>query len=252
LDAETKQPVEGAWVKATLQIKTKTIQGNVYNYPSVDPPHTRTDKDGKFIIPAKKFRKPAFPVGFGTVVESFGVGAKTADWRGGGVEIKDQLGKGNKIEVVILIRSAEKVAEEKIMAFLKDGVTKERADQIIKQEYFSSLQALYNYCLTGRFGVEVPPVEGGCDEWELDYAIAKHESFLKRLGKPRTMDQRIHYTGTMKQLAYLYKQKGDYKKALEKFIKVREFDIKRKMDLWLKEYEFQINELQKLIGKKQK
>ena len=46
LDEETKKPVEGAWITATLGIKTKTVAGDTYNYLSVDSPHTRTDKDG--------------------------------------------------------------------------------------------------------------------------------------------------------------------------------------------------------------
>ncbi len=31
LDAETKQPVEGAWVTATLEFTAKTVAGDVYN-----------------------------------------------------------------------------------------------------------------------------------------------------------------------------------------------------------------------------
>jgi hypothetical protein len=250
LDQETRQPVAEAWVTATLQTKTRTIQGNVYSYLSVDPPHTRTDKDGKFIIPGKKFRKPTFPVGFGTVTESFGVGARTVDWRGGGVEIKDLLGKGNKIEVVINIRRAEKVDEEKIMAYLKDGVTKERADQIIEQEYFSSLQALYNYCLTGRSSVEVPPVEGGCDEWELDYVIAKYEWYL---GKYKENVEKEVNTVIFDRLAYLYEKKGDLNKAIEtlkKSIALIEGRGLLRLEVWQrnkKGIEWRINELGKKL-----
>jgi len=32
LDEETKQPVEGMWVGAALQIESKTIQGSVHSY----------------------------------------------------------------------------------------------------------------------------------------------------------------------------------------------------------------------------
>src|SRR4030042_4531231 len=83
LDAETKQPVDNAWVTATLGIKTKTVAGDTYSYLSIDPPHTRTDKNGKFVISSKKFNKPSFPVGFGTTIETFGVGANTVDDRSG-------------------------------------------------------------------------------------------------------------------------------------------------------------------------
>ena len=230
LDAETNQPVEGAWIQATLQIKTKTIQGNVQTVLRVEPPHTRSDKNGAFVIPSKEFQKPSFPAGFGTDVESFTINASTLDDKSDGFYLKEYERK-KKIEVILHVKP------------WKEGIADEK-------EYSSYIQSLFNYCLVGRFGVEVPPVEGGCDEWELDFTITKHERFLKRLEEPKTMDQRIHYSGTMHDLGYLYKRKTDYKRALEIFIKAREFDSKRKMDLWLKEYDFQINELQQLIHRK--
>ncbi len=234
LDAETGEPVEGAWISSTLTVKTKTVGGDVHSYLSVGQPHTRTDKEGRFIIPSKKFKKPPFPIGFGTEVESFSVNANTIDDKSGGFYLKREEYIGKKqIEVVIYVKPWKK------------GLTDER-------EYNSYIRALYNYCLTGRFGIEVPPVEGGCDEWELDFAIAKHERFLKRLGEPKTMDQRTYYTGTMRRLAYLYKKKGDYKKAIETFKKVKEFKEKRGSKLWIKEFEFQINELQRLLDKEWK
>jgi hypothetical protein len=245
LDEETKQPVEGAWVHATLEIETRTIQGEANDVLSVDRPHTRTDKNGRFTVLPKKFKKPLPPVGFGTEVLAFRVGASTVDDKGGGFkyfggDYRKHFGEGDGDLHKILRKGIIELT-----VYIKPIVRTE-------SEYFSHLQSLYKYCLMGRFGVEGPAVEGGCDEWELDFAIAKHGNFLKRLGEPKTMDQRIHYTGAMKHLAYLYKQKGDYKKALEKFVEVREFDRKRKMDLWLKEYESQIDELQRLIGNKQK
>ncbi len=54
LDAATKQPVEGAWIRATLQIKTKTIQGNVQSVLRVEPPHTRSDNKGAFVKALQK------------------------------------------------------------------------------------------------------------------------------------------------------------------------------------------------------
>jgi tetratricopeptide (TPR) repeat protein len=56
----------------------------------------------------------------------------------------------------------------------------------------------------------------------------------------------------MRRLAYLYKKKGDYKKAIETFKKVKEFKEKRGSKLWIKEFEFQINELQRLLDKEWK
>jgi hypothetical protein len=93
VDAETKKPVEGAWISSTLSIKTKTIGGDVSSYLSVDPPHTRTDKEGKFVIPAKKFKAPPFPVGFGTKAESFGIGASTIDDKAGDISLIERGGR---------------------------------------------------------------------------------------------------------------------------------------------------------------
>jgi tetratricopeptide (TPR) repeat protein len=173
-------------------------------------------------------------MGFGTDGVSLGIGASTMDDQGGRINFKkeklDDLLKKSEAEVVIYSRPVERT----------------------EAEYFSHLQSLYNYCLTGRSSVEVSPVEGGCDEWELDYAIVKHEGFIKMTRELKAMDQRVHYVGAMKQLAYLYKKKGDYEKAIEIFATLRDYDKKRNMDLWLKEYEYQIRELKKQLPNTQK
>jgi hypothetical protein len=231
LDAETKQPVEGAWIQATLQIKSKTIAGEVHKVISIAPPHTRTNNKGEFVIPSKESDKPSFAISFGVEIENFSVNASTINDMSGGFFLKDYEGK-KKIEIVIYVKPWEK------------GLTNER-------EYFSYLQALYNYCFSGRFGVEVHAMEGGCDEWELNYSITKHERFLTRIGEPKTKQQENNYAGTMKQLGYLYKRKKDYKKALETFTKARDFDRKLNVKLWIKEYDNQINELQQVIKKNQ-
>jgi hypothetical protein len=226
LDEETKQPVEEAWIHATLEIMTQTVQGEVETILRVEPAHTRSNQKGEFKIPPKEFKKPSFPLGLDTKIKNFSVSANTIDDRGGGYYLKDYEGK-KKIEVIIYVKSEKGIPDER--------------------DYSASLQALYSYCFGGRLAGEVPAVEGGCDEWELDYVITKHERFLNRLGEPKTMDERIQYSGTMHDLGYLYKRKKDYKKALETFTKARDFDSKRKMDLWLREYEIQINELQRII-----
>lgn len=227
LDAETKQPVDNAWVTATLGIKTKSVSGDVHNYLSVDLPHTRTDKNGRFIIPSKKFDKPFFPASFGTTVETFGVGANTVADKTGSVSLIQSLGKA-QVDVTIYVKPEVRT----------------------ESEYFSYLQALYNYCLTGRFFVEVPAVEGGCDAWELAYAISKHERYLTRLKEPKTVDQETHYAGTLKRLAYLYKREGDYRKSLDTFEKLRTFEARREVDLWSKEIENQIAEIEQLLHKR--
>ncbi len=192
LDAETKQPVEGAWVHATLQIKTKTFAGAVQTVLRVDPPHTRSDKSGAFVIPSKVFEKPSFPTGLGTEIENFTINASTLDDKSDGFYLKGYEGK-NKIEVTLHVKPWEK------------GIGDER-------EYFSYIRSLFNYCLTGRFGVEIPAVGGGCDEWELDFVITKHERYLERFGK--IIEER-GYSNALDYLAELYEKKGNYGKAIK-------------------------------------
>ena len=97
LDEATGEPVEGAWVNSSVEVKSKTGSTSVW---SVAPPHLRTGKDGRFVIPAVSFGN-----GARFEVISFGVKATTADWRGGGLELKDRLGE-SEIEVTVLVRDA--------------------------------------------------------------------------------------------------------------------------------------------------
>lgn len=221
LDATTKKPVEGAWITATLGIKTKTVAGDVHRYLSVENPHTRTDKSGTFVIPSKGFKKPPFPFGFGTDVESFGVGASTVDDRGGSLSLMELLGK-TKAEITVYIKPEHTADTER--------------------EYFTYLQGLYNYCLTGRFYVEVPAVEGGCDEWELNYVVNKHEKYFKRY--PKTEETRSHYSIILEQLGYLYERKGEYEKAIESLEKAKAIRFFRPQDL-----DSEIKRLQQILRK---
>ena len=241
LDEETKQPVEGAWVHATLELKTKTIQGDVYNDLSVDRPHTRTDKEGRFTIPRKKFKRPLPPQGFGTEVLAFRVGVSTADDRGGGSryfggDYQKHFGMGDGDLHEILRKNIVQLT-----IYIKPIIRTET-------EYFSHLQSLYSYCLSGRFGVERPSVESGCDEWELNYAILKHERYLE---KYRDGVEKDVNTIIFDQLAYLYEKKGDLTKAIETLKKSLEL-IERsgllKFEVWQrnkKAIESKINGLHK-------
>jgi len=206
LDEETKQPVPEAWISATIGIKSKTVAGDVGQVISLDPSHTRTDKGGRFVIPRKKIKRPPFPVSFGTEVDDIGIGARTVDDKGGGIEFKGEklkeFLKKNKSELTIFVKPIERS----------------------ETEYFSHLQSLYRYCRTGRFGVEVPAVEGGCDEWELDYVIEKHERFIKRLGDPSNSEEKAKYSNTLNQLAYLFEKKGDLQEAVIIYRKLMHFE----------------------------
>jgi tetratricopeptide (TPR) repeat protein len=81
----------------------------------------------------------------------------------------------------------------------------------------------------GRFGVEGPAVEGGCDEWELDFAIAKHERYLeKHLGAEQT---RSHNSIILEQVGHLYEKQGEFEKAIEYLKKAKEIRFFRPQDL---------------------
>lgn len=242
LDAETKQPVE-AWVHATIWVNIKTLAGSTGKVISLDQPHTRSDKSGKFSIPQKEIAKPPFPMGFGTKVDKFTIGAATID-KGVQIEMNvKELEKG-KIEVTLYLEDLEKAWQKELK-----HIPPEKFYQEKEMREFSSLQSLYNYCFTGRFSVETPTADGGCDDWELSYVITKHERFFEKLKEIKTIEQETHYSGTLKRLAYLYKKKGDYKKALETFKKVKAYEEKRGVNLWLKELTNQINEIEKLLSK---
>src|SRR3972149_3255148 len=227
LDEETKQPVEGAWVRAVIGIKTKTVAGDVGQVMSLHQPHTRTGKDGRFVIPRMKLKKPLFPAGFGTKVDDAVITAHTVDDRIASVRLEGEELKRflRKDEVnLTLYRKHVKWTEE---------------------EYFSYLQTLYNYCLTGRYGIEIPKVEGGCDEWELDYAITKHKRYLEKY--PKTEETRSPYSIVLEQLGFLHERKGEHEKALENLKRAKEIRFFRPQDL-----ENEIKRIQNIIQEKQR
>ena len=209
LDEETKQPVEGAWVHATVWVSVKTVQGDVGRVISLEQPHTRTSKNGTFLIPRREIDKFPLPAGFGTRVDKFNIVVSTLD-RSGKAEIDQNHLRKKTIDLTIFMEDIEKAWEKELQHVVPDKVEQER-----EMREFSSLQALYNYCLTGRFSVEVPPVEGGCDEWELNYAIAKHEGYLQRYKILAEQSKIKGYFAAIEQLSELFGRKGDYKKAIE-------------------------------------
>lgn len=226
LDAETKKPVENAWVTGNLSLKVATIQGDVHIHPSIAPPHQRTNKEGEFTIPRKSFRQPLPPLGFGMSVEGCRVSAETIDDKQGEISLIPSFWKW-WTNVTIYVKSTK----------------------MTEADYNSYLRSLYDFCLTGRLGIVIPAVEEKCDVWELDYIISKHKNYLKNLGQLDNSDNETYYAGTIQQLGYLYKKRGDYKKALDTFLTGKEFDKKRNVSHRIKEYEVEINELKQILQK---
>lgn len=219
LDAETKQPVEGAWVTATLEVSNKTVAGDVHQ--SLFVGKTWTDKKGRFVIPSKEFKKPSFPVSFGSKVESLNIAARATGVKSGGTSIKSLA---DVREVVINVE------------YPKDEL-----------EYNSELEFLYMYIETGRVGVAVPSVPEPERKEILNLTIEAYENYLEKYRDTKTAEEIGRYSGKLRTLAYLYKKRGDYKKALGAFKKVKEFSERHKMTLWIQEYETQIKELQQKI-----
>ena len=236
LDAETKQPVEGAWVTATLNVYSKTVAGDVYQ--SLFVGKTWTEKNGRFLIPSKEFRKPSFPESFGSKIESLEIGAKAITSKG---YITDS------------IQLKEIRKEEELSIYLKPPKDPEY--------YFLALQGLFSYVSTGRLGIAVPLIPETERLEVIGLAISSHENFLEKysedgLKKFKEYEEKrggyitANYSTVLEQLAYLFKRKGDYKKALENFIKVKSYEEKHGIKLNIKEYEYQIKELQQLLQHK--
>ncbi len=77
LDAETKRPLPDAIDNGNVSDKDEDGCGRVsitLVFRAVNILHTRTDVNRRFIIPAKTFSTPPFPLGFENEVESFGIG----------------------------------------------------------------------------------------------------------------------------------------------------------------------------------
>jgi hypothetical protein len=231
IDEATGEPVPNAWITGGIMVETSVGR---QSYISFVPPHTRTDRDGRFVVPPQNFDKSTSLSGFGKSVKSIGVGASVVDDRGGSVSLKEFFGR-NVVDVAIYVKPEH--------------------DDDTEGEYFIYLQGLKKYCDTGRFSVERSVVKGGCDSWELDYVITKHEKYLDKYKNPKIIEDPpygvgkyqkiVHYSATLERLAKLYKRKGDYKKALELFKKVKDFDAKN--DLSTKEHEKEIKELEGLL-----
>ncbi|MDI6753651.1 MAG: tetratricopeptide repeat protein [Thermodesulfobacteriota bacterium] len=227
---------------ATIWVNTKTVSGDVGQVVSIESPHTRTGKDGNFLILSKELKKPPFPFGFGTRVDKFNIVVATVD-KSGKKEIDINDLQKKKIVVTIYLEDIEKAWQKELQ-----HVPPERFQQEKELREFSGLQAFYNYCFTGRFSAEVTTVKDGCDNWELDYIIKKHERYLENYKK--NIEEK-GYSLIFEQLASLYERKGEFKKAaetLKKSIALMESKGLTKFTVWQRnkaQIEIKIEELLK-------
>ena len=236
VDANTELPVEDARVSTRLDIQTSTRSGDSIVYVPLERTHIRTDEYGRFTIPSRKLKKLLPAGGSDSEAQWLRIDAETLDDRGG--------------EVNYYINKLVNLTDKQRDGDLKKLFSKRLVSVVIYIEpmkrkigdYSNYLHDMENVCL----GL-LSPERGGCDDWELDYTIKKHESFLKKLGKPKTGEQVGWYSRGMGGLAALYKKKGDYKTALATHRKLK--DYKKKRGFSFKGNEFQIKELEELLQK---
>ncbi|NIT03403.1 hypothetical protein GTO10_00450, partial [Candidatus Saccharibacteria bacterium] len=192
----------------------------------------------------RKIRKTPFPLAFGTEVGDLSVSARTLD-KSGSTRLAKPIGSWNrKMDVTIYMEDRE--------AFERKTYTTDMTEERWKEEFerseFASLQGLYRYCQSGRAGIETNLEKPeGCDDWELDFAIKRHEMYLKKY--KNDIEKEVN-TVIFDHLANLYKRKGDIKKAintLQESIKVIEKSGLLKHKVWQRnkaEIEEKIAELQ--------
>ena len=224
VDETTKQPVENAWVMATASIGTRTIAGDVGGTYAISRRHLRTGKDGVFYIFPKLYPSIPTPYTFGNMKKSLNIIVRVMDGRRAEVNLTKSWWKRVIFATVPVIKA---------------GRTEEQLHY--------DLSYLIGYCVNGmriRGNVEV------CDMWELEYTIAEHERYIKALEKDASKKTEASLWWNRKNLAYLYMRKGEYKKALDIFIILKEQDTKRGSRMWLFEYETQIDKLRSRLKEK--
>ncbi len=226
VDDTTKQPVENAWVMATASIGTRTVAGDVGGIYAISRRHLRTGKDGVFYIFPKLYLSFPTPYTFGTMKKRLNLTVRVMDGKRAEVNLTNEWWK-RIIFITLPVRHEER--EE-------------------KQVYYE-LSTLYGYCTIGGYSFIQGYRSEKCDNWELDYAVASHEIFLKKVSALLSTRQEVYYVSTLYHLAVLYKQKGEFVKALELAKKARTFALQEGLTLNLREYDNQIVDLENRLKK---
>jgi hypothetical protein len=221
IDAETKKPVENAWVIVTVNSNTTTIAGDTGNTDFLSRPHLRTDDEGRFKVSMRVYIAGLPPLSFGRTTSRLRVVVRVADGRRAEVDLSKNLKEWNLNKTIGVTRQ-EKKGEDR----------------------FRELQDLYHYCIEGAFLLVGPPVTGGCDKWELDYAIKELEEYLKDISKPTNLSEETNYPICLYYLALLYERRTDYELALATFKTARDFDLKRDVNSRMVDYKEHINSLE--------
>jgi hypothetical protein len=227
VDETTKQPVENAWVMATATIGTRTIAGDTGGTYAISSRHLRTGKEGVFYVFPQLYPSIPTPFTFGNMKKGLNITVRVMDGRRAEMNLARDWWK-RVLFVTIPIQYV--------------GRTNSQIN--------SELSGLSAYCTSGGYFF----VQGNraelCDTWELDYTITEYEMFIQNLEKNQFKKLESDLWLAEKNLAYLYKRKGEYGKALRIFMQLQESDTKRGSKMWLFEYETQIKELEGRLKQK--
>ena len=230
VDQATGKPVADAWVWATLSVDYRTVAGRVSPQRRVSPAHLRTNANGRFLIPYDMFFSPPPPLAFGVSGGHFKITVRTFDDRYAQMDFTGRINRWRFVTfITIPVGPYPLTGRERAM----------------------DLSNLFSYCRDGRYFIETPSTPGGCDDWERDYLIRKNERIVEQIGPPITNEEEGIVKGALKRLGYLYEQRGDFEKALETFRAVHALDLKRGVDLSIKEYKNKIRELEQKLNNKE-
>lgn len=227
VDQATGKPVADAWVWATLSVDYRTVAGRVSPQRRVSPAHLRTNANGRFLIPYDMFFSPPPPLAFGVSGGHFKITVRTFDDRYAQMDFTGRINRWRFVTfITIPVGPYPLTGRERAM----------------------DLSNLFSYCRDGRYFIETPSTPGGCDDWERDYLIRKNERIVEQIGKPKTKRDDINYASSMKNLGYLYEQRGDLQRALETFDTLYNYDKDEGIRFSLREYENKIRELRQKLG----
>jgi hypothetical protein len=243
IDKVTKQPVENAWIMTVAKIATHNPGGKVVNSYLLNKPHTRTDKEGRFFIPSNKYG------GLGAQFSQLRIDVYAPEGKRGALDIdmepNTRPNNPVKQDAETIIKPSTSLKEKNLSVMIPVKET-----EITMEETNEELSRLSTYCEMGRYYYAWPIVKGACGPVEAGYLITANESLANKLGKPKNIDNEVMYWGIQTRLGYLFKQTGNYQKALDIFRALNKSYKEKGLTIGVYEQESQIKELQQKLQEK--
>jgi hypothetical protein len=227
IDKEKKIPVQNAWIMAVVETDTRTFGGDVSIHRLITRPHTRTDGEGKFTIPSHVYYSAPPPLGWGMRKTRLRIDVYAPGPKRGAIDI-------------YTYRQVDQPVPQDKEASIKPGPslkTRSLSVTIPVSHVTMSLNDsqeelgwLAGYCSHGRYRFAWPVMQGSCSLLETDYLIEAYENFLRTMGEPKDMNERVDSLGALGRLSGLYEKRGNYEKAYKYFIAFRDFGKKIGID----------------------